>query len=68
MAPSLSPVPMRFSHHCSQFLYIKDFKMGHYGRLGRLDRCHITQNTRDILLSSFWDGMFSPSSVLLSES
>ena len=46
MAPSLSPVPVRFSHHCSQFLYIKDFKMGHYGRLGRLERCHVTQNTQ----------------------
>ena len=36
-----------------------DFKIGHYGRLGRLDRCHVTQNTRDLLPSSFWDGMFS---------
>ena len=38
----------------------RDFKIGHYGRLGRLDRCHVTQNTRDLLPSSFWDGMFSP--------
>ena len=37
-----------------------DFKIGHYGRLGRLDRCHVTQNTRDLSPSSFWDGMFSP--------
>ena len=29
--------------------YIRDFKIGHYGRLGRLDRCHVTQNTRDLL-------------------
>ena len=34
----------------------RDFKIGHYGRLGRLDRCHVTQNTRDLLPSSFWDG------------
>ena len=38
----------------------RDFKIGHYGRLGRLDRCHVTQKTRDLLPSSFWDGMFSP--------
>ena len=38
----------------------RDFKIGHYGRLGRLDRRHVTQNTRDLLPSSFWDGMFSP--------
>ena len=38
----------------------RDFKIGDYGRLGRLDRCHVTQNTRDLLPSSFWDGMFSP--------
>ena len=38
---------------------IRDFKIVHYGRLGRLDRCHVTQNTRNILLSSFWDDMFS---------
>ena len=38
---------------------IRDFKIGHYGRLGRLDRCHVTQKTRDLLPSSFWDGMFS---------
>ena len=41
-------------------LIIRDFKIGHYGRLGRLDRCHVTQKTRDLLPSSFWDGMFSP--------
>ena len=35
-------------------------KIGHYGRLGRLDGCHVTQNTRDLLPSSFWDGMFLP--------
>ena len=40
--------------------YTRDFKIGHYGRLGRLDRCHVTQKTRDLLPSSFWDGMFSP--------
>ena len=40
MAPSLSPVPVRFLHQCSQFLRIRDFKIGHYGRLGRLSRCH----------------------------
>ena len=39
---------------------IRDFKIGHYGRLGRLVRCHVTQKTRDLLPSSFWDGMFSP--------
>ena len=38
----------------------RDFKIGDYGRLGRLDRCHVTQNTRDLLPSSFWDGMFPP--------
>ena len=38
----------------------RDFKIGDYGRLGRLGRCHVTQNTRDLLPSSFWDGMFSP--------
>ena len=38
----------------------RDFKIGHYGRLGRLDRCDVTQKTRDLLPSSFWDGMFSP--------
>ena len=38
----------------------RDFKIGHYGRLGGLDKCHVTQNTRDLLPSSFWDGMFSP--------
>ena len=38
----------------------RDFKIGDYGRLGRLDRCHVTKNTRDLLPSSFWDGMFSP--------
>ena len=31
----------------------RDFKIGHYGRLGRLDRCHATQNTRDLLPSCF---------------
>ena len=31
----------------------RDFKIGHYGRLGRWDRCHATQNTRDLLPSSF---------------
>ena len=39
---------------------ITDSKIGHYGRLGRLDRCHVTQNKRDHLPSSFCDGMFSP--------
>ena len=34
---------------------IRDFKIGHYGRLGRFDRCHVTQYTRDILPLSFWD-------------
>ena len=24
----------------------RDFKIGHYSRLGRLERCHVTQNTR----------------------
>ena len=38
----------------------RDFKIGHYGRLERLDRCHVTQKTRDLLPSSFWNGMFSP--------
>ena len=38
----------------------KDFKIGHYGRLGRLGRCHVTQNRRDLLPSSFWDSMLSP--------
>ena len=38
----------------------RDFKIGDYGRLGRLDRCHVTKNTRDLLPSSSWDGMFSP--------
>ena len=38
----------------------RDFKIGHYGRLGRVDRCHVMQNTCDLLPSSFWDGMFSP--------
>ena len=38
---------------------IRDFKIRHYGRLGQLDRCHVAQNTRDLLPSSFWDGMFS---------
>ena len=36
------------------------FKIGDYGELGRLDRCHITQNTRDLLPLSFGDGTFSP--------
>ena len=40
----------------SKGLQNRDFKIGHYGRLGRLDRCHVTQNTRDLLPSSFWDG------------
>ena len=35
----------------------RDFKIGHYGHLGRLDRCHVTQNTRD-LLPSFFLGRF----------
>ena len=26
----------------------REFKIGHYGRLGRLDRCYVTQNTRDL--------------------
>ena len=41
---------------------IRDFKIGHYGRLGQLDRCNVTQNTRDLLSLSFWDSMFSPGS------
>ena len=41
-------------------VFDRDFKIGDYGRLGRLDRCHVTQKTRDLLPSSFWDGMFSP--------
>ena len=28
---------------------IRDLKIGHYGRLGRLDRCNVTQNTHDLL-------------------
>ena len=31
---------------------IRDFKIGHFARLGRLDRCHVTQNTCDLLPSS----------------
>ena len=27
---------------------IRDFKIVHDGRLGRLDECHVTQNPRDI--------------------
>ena len=27
----------------------EDFKIGHYGRLGRLDRCRVTKNTCDLL-------------------
>ena len=38
---------------------IRDFKIVHCGRLRRLDRCHVTHKKEDILLSSFWDGMFS---------
>ena len=38
----------------------REFKIGHYGRLGRLDRCYVTQNTRDLLPLSFWDATFSP--------
>ena len=38
----------------------RDFKIGHHDRLGRLDRCHVTQNKRDLSPSSFLDGMFSP--------
>ena len=44
----------------TKFVVKREFKIGHYGRLGRLDRCHVTQKTRDLLPSSFWDGMFSP--------
>ena len=36
----------------------RDFKIAHHGRLGRLDRCHVTENTRDLLPSSFWDVCF----------
>ena len=31
---------------------MRNFKIGHYGCLGQLNRCHITQNTRALLLSS----------------
>ena len=31
----------------------KDFRIGHYGCLRRLDRCYVSQNTRDILPLSF---------------
>ena len=27
---------------------VRDFKIVHDGRLGRLDECHVTQNPRDI--------------------
>ena len=37
---------------------IRDFKIGHYGSLGRLDRCHVIQNRRDLLPSSFWEVCF----------
>ena len=31
---------------------MRNFKIGHYGCLGQLNRCHITQNTCARLLSS----------------
>ena len=31
---------------------MRNFKIGHYGCLGQLNRCHITQNMRALLLSS----------------
>ena len=56
-----------YFHHCHyydtavlQCILIRDFKIGHYGRLGQLDRCHTIQNMHDLLTSSFWDSMFSP--------
>ena len=36
-----------------QCILIRDFKIGHYGRLRQLDRCHTIQNMRDLLTSSF---------------
>ena len=39
---------------------MRDFKIGHYGRLGRLDRCHVTQKTRDFYRRSSGTVCFRP--------